>query len=135
MEVHGVQGRERCGMGKGDATGGREGKEKGKREKEKKERERGKKEKRRRWKGIFAKTENGKRVAVKTQGVGKEKARGRIRVCSRVCLAGLLGLTSWAALSRTRNLFFFCKLIWQIILENGDDRPGKIFSDNFRKIK
>ena len=26
------------------------------------------------------------------------------------------------------NLFFFCKLIWQIILENGDDCPGKTFA-------
>ena len=42
----------------------------------------------------------------------------------------------WATLSHTRNiLFFFCKLIWQLNFENGDDCLGKIFSDNFRKIK
>ena len=31
--------------------------------------------------------------------------------------------------------FYFAKIIWQLILENGDDRLDKIFSDNFRKIK
>ena len=74
-------------------------------------------------------------MAARRQGVGKEKGRGRIRVCSRVCLAGLLGLASWATLSQPQNIFLLQNLIWQIILENGHDCLDKIFSDNFRKIK
>ena len=57
--------------------------------------------------GLESKKEKDGEGGRKTQGVGKEKSQGRIRVCSRVCLAGLLGLASWAALSLAQNIFFY----------------------------
>ena len=66
----------------------------------------------------------------KVQGVGIEKDQGRIRFWR---LGGLGPV--WATLSQFSKHFYFAILIWQIILENGDDGLDKIFSDNFRKIK
>ena len=42
---------------------------------------------------------NGEGWLHNARGWERKKTRGRIRVCSRVFLAGLLGLASWAALS------------------------------------
>ena len=57
------------------------------------------------WKDLFAKNRKERRVAAKHRGVGKEKSQGRIRVCSRVCLAGLG--PDWATLSRLKFYFSF----------------------------
>ena len=76
----------RHGCGEDTTTGGRRSsggeeikrrkeKEKKKRKGERKERE--KKRKNQGWKGRFAKTENGERVAAKMQGVGKENSQGQ----------------------------------------------------------
>ena len=56
--------------------------------------------------GRLHETEKKKEGGCKVQGVGKEKASGRIRVWFRVFLVGLLGLASWAALSLVQNIFF-----------------------------
>ena len=76
-----------CGRGtRTGAGGGRE--DKGKR---KRDPVANKKDLITRWKDPKRKREEGRRGAARRQGVGKEKGRGKIRVCSRVCLAGLLG--------------------------------------------
>ena len=73
-------------------------------------------------------------MAAKSQGVGKEKDQGRIRVWSRVCFARLLGLASWATLSRiSKNLFFFCKFNLAINFFKTETTVN--FCDNFREIK
>ena len=52
----------------------------------------------------------------------------------RVWRLGGLGPV-WAVLSHLKIYFFFCKIICNLIFENGDDCLAKIFSVNFRKIK
>ena len=53
-----------------------DGKEKRKKNKKRKGREGRKRGKRTGWKGLFAKNKKGRRVAAKTQGVGKGKEQG-----------------------------------------------------------
>ena len=103
----------RCAAGQGRRRRMRErdeGKSKRKKEKKKKKRERGLKERNRdqtgRWKGLFVKNRKERRVAARCRGWERKTARAGIRVCSRVCLAGLLGLASWATLSQPQNIYF-----------------------------
>ena len=65
----------------------------------------------------------------KRQGVGIEKDQGEN---PRVWRIGGLGPV-WGTLSGTRTFIFFCKLIWQIIFENGDDCLDKTFPTNLVK--
>ena len=46
-----------------------------------------------------------------------------------------MGLGRFGLLSRVSKLFFFCKLIWQLILEKGDDCLGKTFPLILAKTK
>ena len=105
--------------------------------KEEKERKRGigGKEKKKRVEGPLRESRKREEDGCKAQGGRRKRARAGIRVLeARWAWARL-----WATLSQFSNLFFFCKIIsqiiWQIILENGDDCLDKIFSDNFSKIK
>ena len=63
------------------------------------------------------------------QGVGIEKDQGRIRVWR---LGGLLGQGLGYSLT-FENFYFSGKIIWQIILENGDDCLGKTFPTTLAK--
>ena len=116
-------------------AGEKRNKKKGRKKEERgRKRKEGEKRKERRWKGTPAKNRKAKRVAAKTQGVGKQNSQGK--------LGQTLGFEvrwAWAGfglLSRVFSKhFYFAKLFWQLNFENGDDCLDKYFSDNFRKIK
>ena len=108
------------------------GKERERKKRKRRKRERGGKRRKAGVEGPIRKTQKTEEGGCKMQGGRRKRARAGIRVCSRVCLAGLLGLASWATLSQPQNiLFFFCKTMWQLIFENGDDCLDKIFFRQF----
>ena len=81
--------------------------------------------------GRFCEIRKTKEGGCKNAGGGKGKGPGGNLGFWRL---GGLGPV-WATHSRFSKQFYFAKQFWQLIFENGDDRLGKIFSDNFWKNK
>ena len=67
----------------------------------------------------------------KKVGGGKQNCQGETRVWR------LDGLGPWLgySLAISQNIFILQFNLANYFFKNGDDRLGKIFSDNFRKIK
>ena len=102
--MRGEEGAVHCGGKKKEEKEKEERKRGGEREKK---REKGKKDRKKEVEGRICETTKTEESGCKRQGVGKEKTRGRIRVCPSVCLLGFG--PDWATLSRLET-FYFAKI-------------------------
>ena len=134
--MRGSTGRSSCGeAGAGRFDGERERKVGGKKRKgnkDKRGRERkkergGGKGKRMEVGGSIRETQKMEEGGCRKVGRGKGKQPGETRETLGFEVRWALG-RGWATLSLAQKLlFFFCKLIWQLIFENGDDCLDKTF--------
>ena len=87
-----------------------------------------KKDQKARWRDLKGKREKKKRAAAKRRGWERKTTRAGLGFWR---LGGLLGRIGLLSRNFSKYFFiFFSKIIWQLIFKNGDDRLGKIFSDN-----